>query len=57
MRHQHIFEHETQKSATSDLFTEAFIERINDDIQIKNATYLPAQSPAHKINDKNTTLT
>ena len=30
---------------------------INDDIQRKKATYLPAQSPAHKINDKNTTLT
>ena len=30
---------------------------INDDIQRKNATYLPAQSPTHKINDKNTTLT
>ena len=44
MRHQHIFEHETQKSATSDLFTEAFIERINDDIQIKNATYLHART-------------
>ena len=27
---------------------------INYDIQRKNATYLPAQSPAHKINDKNT---
>ena len=34
------------------------LERIiNDDIQRKNATYLPAQSPAHKSNDKNTTLT
>ena len=25
---------------------------MNDEIQRKNATYLPAQSPAHKINDK-----
>ena len=30
---------------------------INDDIQSKKARYLPTQSPAHKINGKNTTLT
>ena len=30
---------------------------INENIQRKNATYLPGQSPAHKINGKNTTLT
>ena len=28
---------------------EICIERTNDDIQRRNATYLPAQSPAHKI--------
>ena len=30
---------------------------INENIQRKNATYLPGQSPAPKINGKNTTLT
>ena len=33
------------------------VKTANDDVQRKNATYLPAQLPAHKINDKNTTLT
>ena len=32
----------------------SLMHMINNDIQRKNATYLPAQSPAHKINDKNT---
>ena len=36
---------------------QSLVHIINDDIQIKNATYLPVQSPAHKINDKNTALT
>ena len=30
---------------------QSLVHIINDDIQRKNATYLPAQSPAHKIND------
>ena len=33
---------------------QSLVHIINDDIQRKNATYLPAQSPAHKINAKNT---
>ena len=40
-----------------DMYAAALLHIINDDIQRKNATYLPAQSPAHKINNKNTTLT
>ena len=36
---------------------QSLVHIINDDIQRKNATYLPAQSPAHKINEKDTTLT
>ena len=36
---------------------QSLVHIINDNIQRKNATYLPAQSPAHKIKDKNITLT
>ena len=36
---------------------QSVVHIIKDDIQRKNATYLPAQSPANKINDKNTTVT
>jgi len=36
---------------------QSLVYMINDDIQRKNATYLPAQPPAHKINDKKITLT
>jgi len=36
---------------------QSLVHIINDDIQRKNAKYLHAQSPAHIINDKNTTLT
>ena len=44
----HVFSHLRLKSAIMYI--------IDDDIQRKNATYLPAQSPAHKINDKNIAL-
>ena len=36
---------------------QSLVHIINNDIQRKNATYLPVQSLANKINDKNTTLT
>ena len=45
--------HKTLKHPLS----QSLLHIINDDIQRKNATYVPAQSPAHRISDKNTTLT
>ena len=59
----HVFSHLCLKSAIMHHKTlkhplpQSLVHIIDDDIQRKNATYLPAQSPAHKINDKNIALT
>ena len=52
---------ENSKDVVSDLLgqplPQSLVHVINDYIQRKDATYLLTQSPAHKINHKNTTLT
>ena len=58
----HVFGHLHLKSAIKcktlkHPLPQSLVHVINDDIRRNNATYLPAQSPAHIINDKNTTLT